>query len=52
MKNKEESRNAMLKIIESFVFLAAQGIVDRGYDDENSNFKQLLKLRSGDCKLA
>ena len=38
----------MLKIIESLMFLAAQGIAVRGHDDENSNFKQLLKLRNGD----
>ena len=45
----EQNRRCLLKIIECLQFLGRQGLALRGDDnDENSNFIQLLKLRSKD----
>ena len=44
-----ENRKCLLKIIETIRFLGRQGLALRGReDDENSNFWQLLKLRTKD----
>ena len=44
-----ENRKCLLKIIETIRFLGRQGLVLRGReDDDNSNFWQLLKLRTKD----
>ena len=44
-----ENRKCLLKIIETIRFLGRQGLPLRGReDDENSNFWQLLKLRTKD----
>lgn len=44
----KESRIALLKIIDSLLYLTRQGLAIRGHLDDNSNFHQLLKLRSND----
>uniref|UniRef100_A0A2S2PFM3 Zinc finger MYM-type protein 1 n=1 Tax=Schizaphis graminum TaxID=13262 RepID=A0A2S2PFM3_SCHGA len=44
----KESRAALLKIISSILYLTRQGLAIRGHTDNNSNIKQLLKLRSND----
>ena len=45
----QENRKCLIKIIESLLFLGRQGLALRGDEnDENSNFMQLLKLRSID----
>ena len=45
----EQNRRCLLKIIECLQFLGPQGLALRGDDnDKNSNFIQLLKLRSKD----
>ena len=44
-----ENRKCLLKIIETIQFLGRQGLASRGKEnDENSNFWQLLKLRTKD----
>ena len=48
-QEKSENRHCFLKILSSIHFLARQGIALRGDGDEaDSNFVQLLKLRSAD----
>ena len=47
--NMQENRKCLIKIIETIQFLGRQGLALRGDEgDENSNFMQLLKLRSKD----
>ena len=47
--NLQENRKCLMKIIETIQFLGRQGLALRGDgSDENSNFMQLLKLRSKD----
>ena len=46
---KMENRQCFLKILSSLQYLARQGIAIRGHSDEDSNFCQLLKLRTRDC---
>lgn len=47
--NMQENRKCLIKIIEILQFLGRQGLALRGdQSDENSNFMQLLKLRSKD----
>ena len=44
-----ENRKCLIKILETLQFLGRQGLALRGdKNDENSNFIQLLKLRSKD----
>ena len=48
-REKLERRHCFLKIISNMRFLARQGLAVRGHGDElDSNFNQLLKLRSED----
>lgn len=48
-KTRLENRQCFAKVIESLQYLARQGIAIRGTeDDKESNFVQLLKLRSKD----
>ena len=45
----KENRQCLIKVIETLQFLGRQGLALRGdQNDENSNFMQLLKLRSKD----
>lgn len=46
-----EARICLQKIVESIRYLAVQGIPLRGHTEEQSNFIQLLKLRSSDNTL-
>ena len=47
--NMQENRKCLIKIIETIQFLGQQGLALRGdKSDKNSNFMQLLKLRSKD----
>ena len=47
--NMHENRKCLIKIIETMQFLGRQGLALRGEEsDKNSNFMQLLKLRSKD----
>ena len=47
--NMQENRKCLIKIIKTIQFLGRQGFALRGDEsDENSNFMQLLKLRSKD----
>lgn len=46
MKDKQDARICLMKIFESIRFLAVQGLPLRGHIEENSNFVQLLHLRS------
>ena len=47
--NMQENRKCLIKITETIQFLGRQGLGLRGDEsDENSNFMQLLKLRSKD----
>lgn len=48
MKQKEDNRKVLLKIIQNIKFLSRQGIALRGHDDTESNFTQLFKLRELD----
>lgn len=48
---KLEARTCLQKIMESIRYLAVQGIPLRGHTEEQSNFVQLLKLRSLDSPL-
>lgn len=50
LKEMKQSRTALLKIISSLLYLTRQGMALRGHTDDNSNFYQLLKLRSNDSK--
>jgi len=50
LKEMKQSRTALLKIISSLLYLTRQGMDLRGHTDDNSNFYQLLKLRSKDSK--
>jgi len=51
-QQKLENRAILLKIIQNICFLGRQGIASRGHDYSESNFMQLLKLRTcGDSKL-
>ena len=44
-----ENRKCLIKILETLQFLGRQGLASRGDENaENSNFMQLLKLRSKD----
>ena len=48
-RQKADNRQCILKILSNFRFLARQGLAIRGSgDDKDSNFTQLLKLRSED----
>lgn len=49
LQQQAEARQAMLRIIQNLVFLAAQGLPLRGHTDVNSNFYQLNELRRSDC---
>lgn len=51
MKDKKDARCCLMKIFQSIRFLAVQGIPLRGRKEENSNFVQLLHLRSLDQPL-
>ena len=42
------NRDYLLKVFQNIQFLARQGIALRGHDEQNSNFIQLLHLRSVD----
>ena len=42
------NRDYLLKVFQNIQFLARQGIALRGHDEQNSNFIQLLHLRSDD----
>ena len=47
--NMQKNRKCLIKIIKTIQFLGQQGLALRGDEsDENSNFMQLLKLRSKD----
>ena len=46
----KEIRRCFIKIIESLRFLARQGIAMQGHIDFQSNFLQLLSMRSKDVK--
>ena len=47
--NMQENRKCLMKIIETIQFLGRKGLALRGDEsDKNSNFMQLLKLRSKD----
>lgn len=49
IKEKENNRQLLMKIIENIQFLARQGLPLRGDgDDTSSNFYQLMKLRGND----
>ena len=48
---KEQNRKMLMTIVESLQFLARQSIAIRGHDDKESNFFQLLNLRSCDNKV-
>jgi hypothetical protein len=39
----------LLKIISSLQFLACQGLAIRGHDNDDGNFRQLIRLREEDC---
>ena len=45
-KWKELNRRIFLTILETFQYLARHGLAVRGYDDDESNFIQLLRLQS------
>ena len=47
----ESNRICFIKVIESFQYLARQGMVMQGDKDDKSNFIQLLKLRRKDLPL-
>jgi hypothetical protein len=49
-KQKQQRRNseALEKIVTTLLYLARQGQSFRGHDEEEGNFKQLLRLRSAD----
>ena len=50
-QQKQENRNCLMKILAKLKFLARQGLPLRGDgDDSDSNFMQLLKLRSKEDK--
>lgn len=51
VQEKKDARVCLLKIIESIRFLAVQGLALRGHTEDNSNFIQLLQLRSLDNPL-
>ena len=48
---KEQNGKMLMTIVESLQFLARQSIAIRGHDDKESNFFQLLNLRSCDNKV-
>ena len=48
LKQMKEARTALLKILSSVQFLCRQGLAIRGHVDEESNLRQILKLRSED----
>ena len=47
-RERLENRDYLLKLFQNIRFLSRQGIALRGHDDANSNFIQLLQLRSID----
>ena len=49
-QEKAMNRNMFMMILQTLSFLARQGLAIRGHGDENSNFHQLLLLRSTDCQ--
>ncbi len=49
---KEQNGRLLIIIIESLHYLGRPGIAMRGHDDYESNFIQLLKLRSSDNKVS
>lgn len=50
-KLRIENRRCLAIIVESLQYLARQGIPVRGHDDDESNFIQLVKLRSKDVNV-
>ena len=44
----KSNRKCLLKIIETLLYLARQGVALRGLVDIESNFMQLLELRTND----
>lgn len=48
IKEKEQQRDVLLKILSTVKYLGPQGIPLRGNEDSNSNFIQLLKLWTED----
>ena len=51
-EEKEKNGRMLMLIIQSLKFLGRQGIALRGHNESDSNFIQLLKLRSNDRKVA
>ena len=49
-EDKAINRRIFLTILENISFLARQGLALRGHDDFESNFHQLLLLRSNDSR--
>ena len=49
-QEKAMNRKMFMMILQTLSFLARQGLAIRGHGDENSNFHQLLLLRSTDCQ--
>ena len=45
-KRRELNRRIFLTILETLQYLARQGLVVRGNDEDESNFIQLLRLQS------
>ena len=45
-KHMELNRRIFLTLLETWLYLARQGLAVRGYDDNESNFIQLLRLQS------
>ena len=45
-KHRELNRRIFLTLLETWLYLARQGLAVRGYDDNESNFIQLLRLQS------
>ena len=50
LKEQEEAREALLKLISSMKFLGEQGLAIRGNESSHGNFVNLLELRSEDSK--
>ena len=46
---QESARKNLRTLITTVQFLARQGLALRGHDGSEGNFKELLRLRSGDC---
>ena len=48
-KDQEKAVKCLEVIIQSLMYLAAQGLAIRGQESEGGNFKKLLQLRAQDC---